>query len=149
MKKSFHDFIKEGIIKKITPNKERAKSLVDESERKTHSLNEQIEKIGVKNENANDYVEYCYDIIMYLIRAKLFTEGYSSSGYGAHEAEVSYLEVLGFDESDVQFTDQMRYFRNGVLYYGTSLDAEYAKKCIEFSRAICNKLRQILSTVQD
>lgn len=53
-----------------------------------------------------------------------------------HEAEVAYLRVIEFDEKDVQFADQMRYFRNGMLYYGTLLDKEYAEKIIEFTKRI-------------
>ena len=116
-----------------------------ESERKMLSLKERLEKLGIKNENANDYIEYCYDIIMHLVRAKMYLDGYYSSGQGAHEAEVSYLKVLGFDEKEVQFADQMRYFRNGILYYGTTLDDEYAKKVIEFTKKIYPKLKMIIN----
>ena len=139
----FEEFIKEGIVRKIGANKERAKSLVAESERKMSSLKERLEKIGIKNENANDYVEYCYDIIMHLVRAKLYLEGYSANGIGAHEAEVSYLRILKFTEKEIRFADQMRYFRNGTLYYGSSLDAEYAKKVVEFTKQMYSKLREI------
>ena len=142
--KLFEEFIKEGIVKRIAINKERARSLTKESERKMNSLNEQLDKIGVKDENANDYVEYCYDIISYLIRAKLYLEGYNASGQGAHEAEISYLRVLEFTEKEIQFADQMRYFRNGILYYGTALDKEYAEKIIDFTKRIYPKLKKIL-----
>jgi len=142
--KPFQDFVKEGIAKRVALNKGRAKSLIIESERKMRSLNEQLEKIGVKNENANDYIEYCYDIIMYLVRAKLYLEGYSASGQGAHEAEVSYLRELGFPEKEIQFADQMRFFRNGILYYGTSLDKEYADKVLEFTKKTYPRLKELL-----
>ncbi len=108
------------------------------------SLKERLEKIGIKNENANDYVEYCYDLMMRMVRAKLYQEGYCASGQGAHEAEVSYLRVLGFAEKDVRFADHLRYFRNGILYYGTFLDSEYAEKVLQFINAIYPKLRQLV-----
>ena len=101
-------------------------------------------KIKVEDENANDYVEDCYDILMNLVRAKLFLNGYSTGGLGAHEAEVSYLRVLGFSEEDVQFVNQMRYFRNGILYYGTRLDKEYAEKALKLTEKIYFKLKEIL-----
>ena len=141
--KPFEDFVKEGVVKRITVNKERAKSLISEADRKTNSLKEQLEKIGIKGENANDYIEYCYNVIMNLIRAKLFLKGYSASGQGAHEAEVSYLRELGFTEKDVQFADQLRYFRNGILYYGTSLDKEYADKVLEFTKRVYRRLKEL------
>jgi len=142
--KFFEEYIKEGIAKQIKVDKERAKSLIAESERKIISLKEREEKLGVKDENANDYVEYCYDIIMHLIRAKLYFAGYSTRGQGAHEAEVAYLRTLGFTEKEVQFADQMRYFRNGILYYGTSLDKEYAEKVIIFTKNLYPKLKQLV-----
>ena len=74
--KKFDEYLEEGKARKITPDYERAKSLIIESGRKQASLKEQKEKIGVKDENANDYVEHCYDIIMYLIRAKIYLELY-------------------------------------------------------------------------
>ncbi len=54
------------------------------------------------------------------------------------------MRVLGFEEKDVQFTDQMRFFRNGIIYYGTILDKEYAEKVIEFTKTNYAKLKEIL-----
>ena len=142
--KHFEEYRLEGIIKQVNKNKERSRSLVIESERKMLSLKERLEKLGVKNENANDYVEYCYDIIMHLVRAKLQLEGYLASGQGAHEAEVSYMRVLGFTENDVQFADQIRFFRNGILYYGTQLDKAYAEKVIEFTKRLYPRLKEMV-----
>ena len=71
-------------------------------------------------------------------------EGYNAAGFGAHEAEVSYLRKLGFSEKDIQFADQLRYFRNGILYYGTTLDKEYAEKIIEFTKKIYPKLKEMI-----
>lgn len=72
----------------------------------------------------------------------MFAKGYNASGAGAHEAEVSYLRVLGFEEKDVQFVNQLRYFRNGMLCYGTMLDEEYAKKVLDFFNKIYPKLNK-------
>jgi len=130
--KPFEEFLKEGVIKKVAINRERAKSLVLGAERKMSSLKEYLEKIGIKDENANDYVEYCYNILMNLIRAKLLLDGYSSSGNYSHEAEISYLRKLEFKEIEVQFMNEMRYLRNSILYYGQFLDKEYAEKVIDF-----------------
>jgi len=139
--KNFEEYIKEGIVKKVKPDFERAKSLIKTAERKMNSLNENIQKVGIKDENANDYLEYCYDTLMILIRAKMLLKGYNSSGFKAHEAEVSYMRILGFKENDIQFADKMRFFRNGILYYGTALDKEYAEKVVLFTKENYHKLR--------
>lgn len=113
---NFNEFIKKGIVKRQAPDKSRAEFLVKESNQGYLNLLEMIDKIKIRDENANEFVKACYDLLMELIRAKILLEGYHASGAGAHEAEVSYLRELGFKEIDVQFADQLRYFRNGMLY---------------------------------
>ena len=138
--RNFEDSIKEKIVKKQSIDKSRAEFLIKESENSYNNLLEKIQKIKLSDDNANDFVKSCYDILMGIIRAKMLLEGYNASGFGAHEAEVSYMRVLGFDENNVQFADQIRFFRNGMLYYGTILDREYAEKVIEFTKKNYKKL---------
>src|SRR3989338_11120645 len=126
--KIFEEFISNKIVKKQTPDKSRAEFLCKEAENSYNLLLNLLEKIKLNDANANTFVKLSYDIIMELVRAKMLLEGYNASGFGAHEAEVSYLRILGFNENDVQFADQLRFFRNGMLYYGTIIDAEYAQK---------------------
>lgn len=141
MIKNFREYINEGIVRKITPDIQRAKNLIKDSERKIRVLRRQIKNLGIDDEMSNEYVIICYDVLMLFIRAKMLLKGYNSSGVGAHEAEVSYLRILGFKEQEVQFADQMRFFRNGMLYYGTILDSVYAKKVLEFTKHIYFKLK--------
>ena len=74
----------------------------------------------------------------------MLLEGYNASGFGAHEVEVSYMRILGFDEKDVQFADQIRFFMNCMLYYGTQLDKAYAEKVIEFTKRLYPKLKEMV-----
>jgi len=137
----FDEYLKRGVVKKQTPDKSRTQDLIRESERKFNSLNKVLDKIGLSDENANDVVEYCYDIIMNLIRAKMFVTGFNSSGKGAHEAEVAYLRKLDFSEVEINFVNQLRYFRNGIMYYGKLFDGEYATKAIKFMGNVRERLR--------
>lgn len=138
--KKFDDFIKSGTVKEQAIDKSRSKFLREESNKSYLFLQKKINAFGINSETANDIIKSCYDIIMELVRAKMLEEGYNASGQGAHEAEVSYLRELGFKEKDIQFADQLRYFRNGMLYYGTILDDEYAKLIIEFTNKIYKQL---------
>ena len=142
--RGFDDFIKENVVKRQAVDSSRAEFLIKESEKDYGSLFEVIKKIKLNDNNANMFIKSCYDILMELIRAKLLLEGYNASGFGAHEAEVSYMRVLGFDENVVQFADQIRFFRNGMLYYGTMLDKDYAEKVIEFTKRLYPKLREMV-----
>ena len=141
--KLFEEYLREGIIKKQTPDLSRAKSLIKEAEESYNVLTGIIERIGLNNQNANYIIKNCYDIIMELIRAKMFLDGFSSSGIGAHESEVSYLKEIGFKDTEVEFADQLRYFRNGILYYGKSFDKEYAKKVLVFLNKIYKRLKNV------
>jgi len=141
--RKFDEFIKNNVVKKQSADKSRAEFLIKESENSYNNLLEKIRKIKLNDANANDFVKSCYDILMELMRAKMLLVGYNASGFGAHEAEVSYMRVLGFDEKDVQFADQIRFFRNGMLYYGTILDKSYAEKVIYFTKRIYFKLKQM------
>jgi hypothetical protein len=140
----FDEFIKENIVKKQSIDRSRAKFLIKESENGYKNLLELIQKIKLEDFNANMFVKSCYDILMELVRAKMLFDGYNASGFGAHEAEVSYMRVLGFNEKDVQFINQMRFFRNGILYYGTILDKIYAEKVIDFTKSIYLKLKHLI-----
>ncbi len=144
MIKDFSEYIKKGIVKEVSPDIERAKSLIENSDRKKRVLKIQIEKIGINKDFANEYILLCYDVLMFLIRAEMLSKGYNATGIGAHEAEVSYFRRLGFNEKETRFLNQMRYFRNGMLYYGTKLDEEYAKKVIDFTKKISSKLKKHL-----
>jgi len=103
-----------------------------------------LEKVGITDDNANDYAEQCYDILMFLIRAKLYSQGYSSSGKGSHEAEVSYLRLMNVSEKEVAFMDELRYLRNGMLYYGKIVDEEYAQKAIAFAKKMQPRLKKLV-----
>lgn len=142
--KQFEEFLKERIVKRQAPDKSRAKFLIEEAETSYALLEKKIKLLGISDKTSNDLVKSCYDILMELIRAKMLIEGYNSSGFGAHEAEVSYMRILEFSETDVQFLDQLRFFRNGMLYYGTILDKEYSEKIIEFTKKIYLRLKKII-----
>lgn len=143
--RNFEEFINDNIVKKQSPDKSRANFLIKESEMSYFLLNDLLIKLKLNEETANMFVKSCYDILMELIRAKMLLNGYNSSGFGAHEAEVSYLRKLNFNEIDVQFADQLRFFRNGMLYYDTILDKEYALKVIDFTKKNYHKLRKMMN----
>ncbi len=141
--RNFEEFVKLNIVKKQSIDRSRAGFLIKESEKDFSALQVIVRKVGVNDATANTFARACYDILMELIRAKMLLEGYNASGFGAHEAEVAFLRILKFNENDVQFADQLRYFRNGMLYYGTMLDAEYTEKVLAFTNRIYPKLKQM------
>ncbi len=139
----FEEYINSKIILKRSPDLLRAKSLTDEAKQRKKYADSVAEKIGINNENANYIIESCYDILMELIRAKLLLAGYFSSGEAAHEAEISYLRNLKFKDNDIRFLNDLRFFRNGILYYGKKFDKEYAEKVVSFMKENYEKLLKL------
>jgi len=134
--KDFDEYVKEGIVKKQSPDISRAKFLVKESEKSYSFLKKIIKDFSITEENSNSIIKLCYDIIMEMIRAEMLEKGFNASGKGAHQSEVAYLKNLGFKENEIQFADKLRYFRNGIMYYGKALDKEYAEKVYSFLNKI-------------
>ena len=137
--KRFEEFVKSGIVRRRSPDVERAKSLIAESERKREFLYSVIKNVPEEKMNPNFIIEYCYDILLELIRAKILVDGYITV---SHEAEVSYMRNLGFSEHEVRFMDEVRYHRNGIKYYGKNFDKEYAEKVFAFMEKIYPVLMQ-------
>lgn len=140
--KEFKEFLKSGTVKKQTPNKQRALSLIIEATHKKSYLETTIKIIPKEKWNPNVIVDQCYDIIMELIRAKMFQDGYNAGN--SHEAEVSYMKVIGFSEAEAKYMDEIRYYRNGTKYYGTMLNNEYAENVIKFLEKIYLRLNKII-----
>lgn len=139
--KSFENYIKKGIVKRRSPNKNRAENLLLEANRKLRQIERNIKRVGIDDENANDVIEACYDVLVGLIRSKMVMEGFGSSGHGAHEGEIAFLHKLRFKNSEIVFIDNLRRFRNGILYYGEKFKEDYAKQIVEFMKGALKKLK--------
>ncbi len=138
--RTFEEFLQDGTVAKASPNMPRARSLAVEAGRRKRFLHEMLSKIGMSDDNANYFIESSYDIVISLLRAKMLAAGYISSGKGAHEAEVSFMRKLSFAEIDVRFMNDLRYYRNGILYYGERFDARYGKKAVDFMERMFPRL---------
>lgn len=146
--KNFEEFLDLRVIRKRTPNFPRAKDLTNEAGNRKKFLDKIALKIGLSDENANYFIEGSYDILIELLRAKLLIDGFSASGSGAHEAEVAYMQKIKFPEKDIRFMNDLRFFRNGILYYGKKFDAEYGKQVLDFLNKMYPKLIILLKKIK-
>jgi hypothetical protein len=142
--KTFEEYVNDGTIKKVLINKNKAGFLVNEAQNSLEGLKEWIALAGINDKNANGIIKECYDIIMELIRANLLLNGYTSSGYYAHEAEVSYLAKLKFSREEVSFLNEIRYFRNSITYYGKIFNKDYAEKVYSFFNKIYPQIKKLI-----
>jgi len=142
--RNFEDFLKDGVVKRQRIDLSRSESLEEEAEKRKVFLKEMSDRIAITDANANYFVETAYDTIMELLRAILYANGFKAAGLSAHEAEISYMRNIGFSESRVRTANELRYFRNSIVYYGKSVNAEYAKRVIDFLEKIYPELKNIL-----
>lgn len=146
--KTFVEYLQDGTAVRRSPDKLRARSLVEESELSYKILLSFIEKIGLDDDNANHVIKNAYDIIMELLRAKMLSDGFVTTGKGAHEAEVSYMSEVGFSQRDTEFANDLRYFRNGIMYYGKKFDKQYARKVLDFLKKAYPMLKKMCDTTR-
>lgn len=139
--KDFNEFKDNGIVKTIKPNFSRAKSLIEDSINRENFVREMMDKLGISDKNANYYVENAYDVLIELIRAKMFIDGLKSSGEGAHEAEVMYMKELGFEDNEIRAVNKLRFNRNQIKYYGKSLNQTYGRNILELMNKLVPKLK--------
>ncbi len=132
--KRFEEFLELGIARRQRKDMERAKSLIREAEKKKAFLDKILITLPFEEIEPNYVIESCYDIILEIVRAKLLQSGFNAGN--SHEAEVSFMRNISFSEADVNFMNELRYFRNGIKYYGKILDKEYAKKALVFLKKI-------------
>jgi hypothetical protein len=143
--KEFDYYLENGIAKKVTSNKQRAEFLIAESKNSMDGLNERVKIIGINSKNANSIIKDCYDVLIELIRAKMFIDGFSASGNNAHESEVSYLKKLKIEKNKIYFMDELRHFRNSATYYGKILGVEFAEKVFKFTVKMQKELLSVLN----
>ena len=127
-------------LKEIQEIKKKAEQELENHIKKIKEI--PIENIPKEEMNANFIIDYSYDTLMELIRAKMFSEGFNSKS--SHEAEVSYLKNLSFSESEIRFMDELRYNRNGIKYYGRIFEKEYGENVLKFMREIYPRLKHIV-----
>jgi len=142
---NFEEYLKEGIVIKQRPNVPRANFLIEEANKSFLGLKQRVEQMGVNELNASSIVKDAHDIVLELIRAKMLIDSFNASGVDAHKVEVVYMAKLGFSKVEIEFMDELRYLRNGVLYYGTKINKEYAEKVLNFLTKIYPLLRSKLN----
>ncbi len=54
------------------------------------------------------------------------------------------MRNLGFNEKEVMFMNDLRYYRNGIKYYGDRFDKQYAQKIIRYLKIIYPKLNTLI-----
>lgn len=132
--------MEEGLIK-ITPNKEKAKSIL----KMVDTTIEMIKVIDVSKFSSNVTKEY-YDVVRELISVVLLLDGYQTYGEGAHKKLIEYLQsnYKEFNEYEISLIDNLRITRNKIAYDGFFVDKDYIERKIKDIQEIIGKLKGII-----
>ena len=132
--------MEEDLIK-ITPNKEKAKSIL----KMVDTTIEMIKVIDITKFSSNVTKEY-YEVIRELLSVILLLDGYKTYGEGAHKKLVEYLKsnYKEFSEYEIYLIDDLRITRNKIAYDGFFVDKDYIGRKIKDIKKIIDKLRAII-----
>ncbi|MFH0949126.1 MAG: hypothetical protein V1802_01415 [Candidatus Aenigmatarchaeota archaeon] len=135
----------EGLIE-ITPDKERAKSLLG-----TVAMRLDAIKLLYKTDSkkfASKIIEEYYESILELITALLSLDGFKTRGdmTGSHIIVIDYLRenYSELKEHEIQLVDDLRKKRIGIKYYGRHVNIDYLISNETSIKDIINKLKLLV-----
>ncbi|MDP1695471.1 MAG: hypothetical protein Q8L29_01000 [archaeon] len=107
----------EETIKRITPDKEKAKGILNMVET-TLKMIEQINQDAFPSNITKEY----YEVTRELISIILLLDGFKTTGDGAHKRQIEYLEAnyKEFSRTEIVLIDDLRITRNKIAYEGFS-----------------------------
>lgn len=131
---NFNSLIKEGIVKKVPVDLVRAKSLIKSSEQALNTA--QI--IPLKEETAKTVFREIYESLREYCEALGYIKGYK---FLNHESITDFLnEILKEEDISLKF-DRFRKIRNGINYYGNSIEIQTAKEALTSIPLLIKKLK--------
>ncbi len=135
---NFEYFVEKGDVKMQSVDENLANALKKESLERIHFVRRLIKNL----ENPKYIVENIYDLLRELIEAKLAADGFKSY---SHEATIIYLRKFkDFTDAEIKFLDELRKIRNGLKYYGKTIEKDKAQKVVEFMESLVPKLKKLL-----
>jgi len=123
---------------KISPDKPKARSLIDTAQGRITYLKEH----EIKQENANYIFEGYYASVLEQIHALLLLQGFKSEN---HICLGFYLRDTLKREDLFRMFDDCRFKRNSLVYYGKKMDFETAKEAIQKCIKLIKELNFLLN----
>ena len=138
---SWDDCLFSGNSARITPDKEKAKSLIETAEERIkYSAKELNEK------TANFVFEDYYSSVLELAQAIVLLRGYKVAN---HICMGFFIRDILKKEDLFRLFDDCRFKRNSLVYYGKRMDFETAKEAIEKSKRLMKELRGIIKEIME
>ncbi|MEK6908738.1 MAG: hypothetical protein AABX23_01660 [Nanoarchaeota archaeon] len=128
---NWNDCLINKTAKSITPDINRAKSLIETAKERISLIKE------INQKNCNFVFEDYYTSLLELLQAITFKKGFNIIN---HICLGFYLRDI-LKREDLYFLfDDLRFKRNSLTYYGSRMDYETAKQAIEKCKRLINEL---------
>lgn len=120
----------------ISPDKAKAKSLIDVS----LGRNEYLMESDVKENNVNYIFEGYYSSALEMLHAMLLLRGYKVTN---HICLGYYLRDILHNDELFRLFDDCRLKRNSLIYYGRKMDFATGKDAIEKCKKLIEELKKL------
>lgn len=134
--KDFIFYLKRGMARKVSPDRELSKSLFNDMKQRM----EFVDKIGI-NQMPKVCFENIYDSLRDFCGILLSLDGYNTD---SHEAAISYLFRYNFDDAFIAQLDKFRINRNYSKYRGFIVPIDLAERIYGFYQINKEKIYKIL-----
>ncbi|MBD3263262.1 hypothetical protein GF374_02695 [Candidatus Woesearchaeota archaeon] len=132
---SWNDCLENNKAIKISPDKERADSLIETAEERINLVKEINEK------NCNYVFEDYYTSVLELLQAIVILKGYKIIN---HICLGYYLKDILKREYLYLIFNDLRYKRNSLTYYGNRMEFEIAKQSIKKCKNVIKELKKLI-----
>jgi len=126
---------------KITPNKEKADSMLKMAE----ITLDMIKTINPDKFPSNIIKEY-YETLRELMAIILLLDGYKTEGEGAHKKLIEYISenYKQVTKYEISLLDDLRVIRNKIAYDGFFIKEDYLKRKEKDIQEVITKLKKII-----
>ena len=133
---SWDDCIENYSAKKVSPDPERAKSLIETAEERIKIIME------IEEKNCNFVFEDYYTSLLELLQALIIRDGYIALN---HLCPGYYIRDVLKGEDLYLIFDDVRYKRNSLTYYGSRMDFETAMQAIDKCKKLIKEIKNMLN----
>ena len=136
----FEDFIRDGSVRRVSPDRQLAKSLVKIAGLRLKNM----EHTKITDQNSFNVVENCYEALREMIDALMALKGFKSY---SHEATVVFLKEYYSANTGyavVNKVDRYRKIRNDIKYEGLLTTKSEAEEIVNSTKAIVGILMKLL-----
>lgn len=132
---SFEEYIERGKVRKESIDPSQAGSLLKRSKSKFETM----EKLGVTEDTATDYLENVYESCKMLVQSLMAAEGFKPY---SHEAVIAYaIDELDLDMINTNTLNRYRKLRNDISYRGEIATKNEAKNIRKLYQELQSELK--------